>query len=135
MISLAALPLLPLLAAPQQLPEPFETPWNRAIPSIVERPEGATLAVPPGFVVNVFAEDFAAPRRLALAPNGDVFVAESRSGAITLLRDADGDGVAEHRETFAEDLTRLHRTLGEITGEYTADDLLGEIFSRFCIGK
>ena len=38
-------------------------------------------------------------------------------------------------ELFAEDLTRLHRTLGEITGEYTADDLLGEIFSRFCIGK
>ena len=38
-------------------------------------------------------------------------------------------------ELFADDLTRLQRTLGEITGEYTADDLLGEIFSRFCIGK
>ena len=38
-------------------------------------------------------------------------------------------------ELFAEDLSRLHRTLGEITGEHTADDLLGEIFSRFCIGK
>ena len=106
MISMAAFPLLLLLAAPQQLPQPFETPWNRAIPRIVERPEGVTLSVPAGFAVNVFAEDFAAPRRLALAPNGDVFVAESRSGAITLLRDADGDGVAEYRETFAADLTR-----------------------------
>ena len=106
MISMAAFPLLLLLAAPQQLPQPFETPWNRAIPRIVERPEGVTLSVPAGFAVNVFAEDFAAPRRLALAPNGDVFVAESRSGAITLLRDGDGDGVAEYRETFAEDLTR-----------------------------
>ena len=38
-------------------------------------------------------------------------------------------------ELFADDLTRVQRTLGEITGEYTADDLLGEIFSRFCIGK
>lgn len=38
-------------------------------------------------------------------------------------------------ELFADDLNRLQRTLGEITGEYTADDLLGEIFSRFCIGK
>ena len=38
-------------------------------------------------------------------------------------------------ELFADDLSRLHRTLGEITGDYTADDLLGEIFSRFCIGK
>ena len=106
MISLAALSLLPLLAAPQQLPEPFETPWNRAIPSIVERPEGATLSVPDGFRVNVFAEELPGPRRLALAPNGDVFVAESRIGAITLLRDADGDGVAEHRETFAGELLR-----------------------------
>ncbi|MCY3751866.1 MAG: tRNA uridine-5-carboxymethylaminomethyl(34) synthesis GTPase MnmE [Gammaproteobacteria bacterium] len=38
-------------------------------------------------------------------------------------------------ELFAEDLTRLQRTIDEITGEYTSDDLLGEIFSRFCIGK
>ena len=38
-------------------------------------------------------------------------------------------------ELFADDLSRLHRTIGELTGEYTADDLLGEIFSRFCIGK
>lgn len=38
-------------------------------------------------------------------------------------------------ELFADDLYRLQRTLGEITGEYAADDLLGEIFSRFCIGK
>jgi tRNA modification GTPase len=27
------------------------------------------------------------------------------------------------------------RDLDEITGEFSADDLLGEIFSRFCIGK
>lgn len=38
-------------------------------------------------------------------------------------------------ELFAEDLRLAHRALGEITGEFTADDLLGEIFSRFCIGK
>ena len=104
-IVMSIIPLMLLLAAPQ-LPEPFETPWNRAIPGIVERPEGATFSVPAGFRVNVFAEDLTNPRRLALAPNGDVFVAESRSGAITLLRDADGDGVAEYRETFAEGLTR-----------------------------
>ena len=38
-------------------------------------------------------------------------------------------------ELFADDLSRLQRTLGVITGEYAPDDLLGEIFSRFCIGK
>jgi tRNA modification GTPase len=38
-------------------------------------------------------------------------------------------------ELLAEDLRLAHAALGEITGEFTADDLLGEIFSRFCIGK
>jgi tRNA modification GTPase len=38
-------------------------------------------------------------------------------------------------ELFAEELRLAQRALNEITGEFTADDLLGEIFSRFCIGK
>jgi tRNA modification GTPase len=38
-------------------------------------------------------------------------------------------------EFFAEELRLAHAALGSITGEFTADDLLGEIFARFCIGK
>jgi tRNA modification GTPase len=38
-------------------------------------------------------------------------------------------------EFFAEELRLAHAALGGITGEFTADDLLGQIFSRFCIGK
>ncbi len=38
-------------------------------------------------------------------------------------------------ELFAEELKLAQRALASITGEFTADDLLGEIFSRFCIGK
>ncbi len=38
-------------------------------------------------------------------------------------------------ELMAEELRLAHEALGQITGEFTADDLLGEIFSRFCIGK
>jgi len=38
-------------------------------------------------------------------------------------------------ELFAEELREAQTALAAITGEFTADDLLGEIFSRFCIGK
>lgn len=38
-------------------------------------------------------------------------------------------------EIFAEELRLAQEQLGAITGEFTADDLLGEIFSHFCIGK
>ena len=38
-------------------------------------------------------------------------------------------------EIVAEDLKHAHQCLGEITGEFTTDDLLGKIFSSFCVGK
>jgi tRNA modification GTPase len=38
-------------------------------------------------------------------------------------------------DLMAEELRLAHTALSEITGEFTSDDLLGEIFSRFCIGK
>ena len=38
-------------------------------------------------------------------------------------------------ELLADDLRRAHQSLCEITGEFTSDDLLGKIFSSFCIGK
>lgn len=38
-------------------------------------------------------------------------------------------------ELLADDLLQAQRALGEITGEFSADDLLGEIFAGFCIGK
>lgn len=42
---------------------------------------------------------------------------------------------AAQLEFFAEELRLAQLALSEITGEFSADDLLGEIFSRFCIGK
>ncbi len=52
---------------------------------------------------------------------------------------AAGRELAAHADTaldlLAEELRLAHRALGEITGAFTADDLLGEIFGRFCIGK
>jgi tRNA modification GTPase len=38
-------------------------------------------------------------------------------------------------ELLAEELRLSHDALGDITGAYSPDDLLGDIFGRFCIGK
>ena len=38
-------------------------------------------------------------------------------------------------DLLAEELRLAQHALNEITGEFSSDDLLGEIFSRFCIGK
>ena len=43
--------------------------------------------------------------------------------------------VADQLELFAEELSMAQQSLNQITGEFTPDDLLGEIFSNFCIGK
>ncbi|MFP4004942.1 MAG: PQQ-dependent sugar dehydrogenase, partial [Alphaproteobacteria bacterium] len=43
-----------------------------------------------------------------LAPNGDVFLAQPEAGEVTLLRDADGDGKAEMKTTFAKGFKRPH---------------------------
>ena len=92
----------------QQLPVPFATPWFRKSTRVVPMPDGHQLTVPAGFRVTLFADKLQFARFMALAPNGDVFLAEpvTRAGKITILRDADGDGVAEWRETFAAGLNR-----------------------------
>ena len=52
-----------------------------------------------------------------------------------LGRAADGFNQRMGPELIAEDCLLAHQTLGEIVGQLTPDDLLGEIFSSFCIGK
>jgi glucose/arabinose dehydrogenase len=74
-------------------------------PRVISRPEGAQLNLPPGFEINTFAEGgFERPRWMALAPNGDVFLADADLGKIFILRDTKGTGVADQRFTFAEGL-------------------------------
>ena len=59
----------------------------------------------------------------------------SRTDAHLRAAQAHADQRDAALDLFAEELRLAHGALGEITGEFTADDLLGEIFGRFCIGK
>ncbi len=93
---------------PADLPPPFATDSVASSAYRVERPADATLRVPAGFRAELFATGLAHPRWMAVASNGDVLLAESRAGKITLLRDADGDGKAEVQGTFADGLDAPH---------------------------
>jgi glucose/arabinose dehydrogenase len=87
-----------------QLPKPFATPSSGNPPSVSSPPANATLHAPPGFHVSLFADKLGDPRAMLLAPNGDVILSEPGEGKITILRDANHDGVAEQRFTFASGL-------------------------------
>ena len=82
------------------LPKPFDSTSSSKPPQILPIPANPTLRLPPGFVVNVFAEGLDAPRWLALTPSGDVLVTETRQNRISLLRDSNGDGVADEKKDF-----------------------------------
>ncbi len=85
------------------LPAPYATESAVNDAHIVDRPAGASLQVPPGFEIEQYAAGFRDPRYLLTAPNGDIFVTESRANAIKVLRDADSDGKPEATEVFATD--------------------------------
>ena len=60
---------------------------------------------------------------------------EALRRARSSLRQAHNEMKSGQGELVAENLRHVHECLGEIVGETTSDDLLGEIFSTFCIGK
>lgn len=88
------------------LPAPFASKSAGNGPSSAKPPEGFLPTAPAGFHVNLFAKDFKYPRFLAVAPNGDVFLADLGAGQVIVLRDPQHSGSAQHREVFAEQLNR-----------------------------
>ena len=88
------------------LPKPFETPAAQNPPKLAARPQGAMPQVMPGYTVTQYAGGFDQPRQIRTAPNGDLFVVESRPGRVKVLRGTTGDGRAETIEIFAADLNR-----------------------------
>src|SRR5262245_56494230 len=77
------------------LPAPFATPSARNFSAIAPKPADASLQLPPGFKIDVFTRDVDGPRVMRVAPNGDIFVAETGQGRIKVLKpSADGSSVA-----------------------------------------
>ncbi len=93
---------------PVVLPKPYATKSVVNQNTMKDWPEGTLPTAPEGFTVTKFADGFKNPRWTYIAPNGDMFVCEANTrgsaGLITLLRDTDGDGKADVRETFIDEL-------------------------------
>ena len=86
------------------LPEPKEDESVDNGPSLVPRPDNAWPIAPTGFRVQLYAQGFTEPRLIRSAPNGDLFLADSKAGAIRILRGVGPDGKALTSETFATGL-------------------------------
>src|SRR5437899_3150820 len=99
-------PGLSRIIKPDDLPKPGATPSVANFPHVVPRPSAAVPQVPPGFKVSLFAEGLRAPREMRVAPNGDIFVAETHAGRIRVLRAADGDSKPSVNEIFANGLNQ-----------------------------
>src|ERR1700753_4234379 len=76
------------------LPDPYATESANAGAVISPRPDGAWPQAPAGFKVEQFATGLTDPRLMRMAPNGDIFLAESLAGKIIILRGVGKDGKA-----------------------------------------
>src|SRR4051812_44522244 len=88
------------------LPSPNATPSAGNQVRVVAKPHDAQLRVPAGFEVKQFASGLDHPRLARVAPNGDIFVAESGANRIRVLRPTDNAAGVDKNEIFASGLTR-----------------------------
>jgi glucose/arabinose dehydrogenase len=67
----------------------------------VTRPDGMMPKAPAGFTVTSYAE-LRSPRMMVYAPNGDLFVSSPGTNSITVLRDANNDGIVDSQSVYAQ---------------------------------
>ncbi len=91
-----------------ELPVPFITPSASNGSNVIRRKPGQTPVAPPGYDVTVFAEGLDHARWMAVAPTGEVFLAQPRIDAVTLLFDSTGDGRADKIIPFADGFDTPH---------------------------
>ena len=82
-------------------PAPTTLPFVPPAETILDQ---ETIALPPGFKIEVYAADLRGPRMLALGPDNMVYVTERGAGRVLRFSDEDGDGQADRRETVVDGL-------------------------------
>ena len=86
------------------LPVPYASQSTENGAVLVGRPADARLNVPLGFHVKLFASGLDGPRLIRVAPNGDIFIAESWAGRVRVLRSSGGGDEVGRNEIFASGL-------------------------------
>ena len=129
------------------LKKPVITVWNKIDlfidpPTPTPTPQGVIVNISTKTGVGIEALKQALKNSVQYENNGEgTFIARRRHlDAIERTNEFLFKGqhqLLEHKagELLAEDLRKAQEALSEITGEFTSDDLLGKIFSSFCIGK
>jgi len=84
------------------LPAPFATGSAVNFPTVVPRPANGELQVPAGFRVETFATGLQAPRNMVIAPNGDIFITETTSNRISVMRPGADHSRAESISVYAQ---------------------------------
>ena len=97
-------PGLVRLIRPADLPKPGATASSASVSRVVPRPAAAMPQVPDGFKVERLAGGLSGPRKMTTAPNGDVFVSETHSGRVRVLRLSEDGAKVIKNETFASGL-------------------------------
>ncbi|MDB5907950.1 MAG: L-sorbosone dehydrogenase [Massilia sp.] len=91
------------LLTPRDMPPPGNNAQTRKIAKVVPMPAGARPQVPAGFSVELVAFGLHGPRAIRVAPNGDLFVAESESNTVRVLRIEPGSDKPAVNEVFAKE--------------------------------
>jgi glucose/arabinose dehydrogenase len=94
------------LIRPDDLPQPSSKEEVDNAPEVIALPDGGKPEVPVGFEVEMVADGFQQPRVIRTAPNGDLFVADSKANQVHVLRTKDGSGSPIENSVFASNLNQ-----------------------------
>ena len=94
------------LIAPADLPAPFATKSAANRSQRAARTDVDVPKAPPGFPVDLFASGLNTPRVIRIAPNGDIFVAETGAGRVRVFRPGEPGAGPAQGEIFADGVPR-----------------------------